>query len=187
MSEQPAPAQWHAQQAARFTDLIAGVTDWDAATPVKEWQAHDIVTHLLTWPAGLFGSYGVELPAPDLDDFAGSFARQTEAIQAILDNPSQAEAIVQTHNGPQQLGEVINSFYTPDLLMHHWDLAKASGQDSTMDERVVASMYEGMSQIEPMLRESQQFGERQPVADDAPVTDEFIAFIGRDPHWTPAG
>lgn len=185
MSEQPTPAQWHAQEAARFAELINGVTDWDASTPVKEWQARDIVMHLLTWPAGMFGGYGVELPEPDLGDIAGSFERQSAAIQAILDDPARAEGVVDTHTGPQQLGDVINNFYTADLFMHHWDLAKSSGQDATMAEPIVAGMYEGMSQIEPMLRESQQFGERQPVADDASVVDKFIAFIGRDPYWEP--
>lgn len=185
MNDKPNAAAWHRHEAARFTALIDGVTDWDAPTPVAEWKARDIVTHLLTWPAGMFGSYGVELPAADLDDLAGSFAAQSAAIQTILDDPAQAGAIVQTHTGPQSVAEVFNSFYIADLFMHHWDLAKASGQDATMDAEIAGGMLAGMSQIEQMLRDSGQFGARQPVSEDASVADQFIAFIGRDPNWSP--
>lgn len=187
MSNQPNPADWHRHEAARFAELIDGVTDWDAPTPVAEWTARDIVTHLLSWPSGMFGSWGVSLPEADMDDLAGSFATQSAAVQAILDDPARAEAIVETHTGPQPLGEVFSNFYIADLFMHHWDLAKASGQDATMDAQTAGGMLAGMSQIEQMLRDSGQFGQRQPVADDAPVTDQFIAFIGRDPYWTPQG
>lgn len=185
MNDKPNPAAWHRHEAARFAALIEGVTDWGAPTPVAEWKARDIVTHLLTWPAGMFGGYGVELPAADLDDLAGSFAAQSTAIQAILDDPAQAGAIVQTHTGPQSVAEVFNSFYIADLFMHHWDLAKASGQDATMDAEIAGGMLAGMSQIEQMLRDSGQFGARQPVSEDASVADQFIAFIGRDPNWSP--
>lgn len=186
MADQPSTAQWHQIEAARFADLIAGVSDWDAPTPVAEWVARDIVEHLLTWPVGMFGGYGVDLPTADLSDLAGSFATQSAAIQAILDDPAQADAEVQTHTGPQKLADVFHNFYVADLFMHHWDLAKASGQDATMNPGIAGGMLAGMGQIEEMLRASQQFGERQPVGEDASVVDQFIAFIGRDPNWTPS-
>ena len=36
-----------------------------------------------------------------------------------------------------------------------------------------------------MIQGSGQFGEQQPVPDDATTQERFFAFIGRDPRWTP--
>ena len=36
-----------------------------------------------------------------------------------------------------------------------------------------------------MIRASGQFGQQQPVPDDASVQERFLAFIGRDPRWAP--
>ena len=42
-----------------------------------------------------------------------------------------------------------------------------------------------MQPIDAMLRASGQYGPQVPVADDAPVQDRLIGFIGRDPAWRP--
>ena len=68
--------------------------------------------------------------------------------------------------------------------MHTWDLARASGQDDTLDEAECAEVLAGMQQMAPVIRASGQFGDQQPVADDASAQEKLIAFIGRDPHWS---
>ena len=45
-------------------------------------------------------------------------------------------------------------------------------------------MLAGMQQMAPVIRASGQFGDQQPVADDASAQEKLIAFIGRDPHWS---
>jgi hypothetical protein len=39
--------------------------------------------------------------------------------------------------------------------------------------------------MEQMLRDSGQFGPAVPVAEGASAQDKLMAFIGRDPAWTP--
>ena len=46
------PAEHHRRVAARFTDVVTGVTDWDAPAPVDGWVARDVVRHLVTWLPG---------------------------------------------------------------------------------------------------------------------------------------
>ena len=43
------PAQRHAYDAARFTELVesASARDWARSSPVAEWTAQDIVKHLV--------------------------------------------------------------------------------------------------------------------------------------------
>ncbi|MFI6315081.1 maleylpyruvate isomerase N-terminal domain-containing protein [Nocardia fusca] len=49
------PADRHAFDAARFTELVesAGPGDWSRPSPVAEWTALDIVAHLVEWSRGL--------------------------------------------------------------------------------------------------------------------------------------
>ena len=62
---------------------------------------------------------------------------------------------------------------------------RATGQDDRLDEDYLAGALAGMQARAEMIRASGQFGEQQPVPDDASVQERFFAFIGRDPRWTP--
>lgn len=182
-------AQQHRDFAAGFTARVRGVTDWDAPTPVPQWRARDVVAHLIDWSTGFLAGGGVVLdggPSPSEDPEA-AWAHHAAAVQALLEDPARADAPFEHPRVPpgQSVGATLANFYVPDVFMHTWDLARASGQDDRLDTAVVEEMYAGMSAAEDMIRASGQFGQRQPVADDAPVQDRFIALIGRDPHWRP--
>ena len=69
--------------------------------------------------------------------------------------------------------------------MHTWDLARATGQDDTLDPEVCAAMLAGMEPIEDVMRGSGQYGARVDVPDDADVQTRMLGFIGRDPEWKP--
>ena len=65
--------------------------------------------------------------------------------------------------------------------MHRWDLARATGQDETLDPDKCAVMLEGMLPMDEVLRQSGQYGPRVEVPDDADVQTKLLAFIGRTP------
>ncbi len=73
----------------------------------------------------------------------------------------------------------MDEFYTADIWMHSWDLAKTLGR-----ERCSAALA-AMRPIEQMLRDSGQLGPAVPVAHGASTQDKLMAFIGRDPAWQP--
>lgn len=177
------PAQRHRILADRFAALIDGVQDWDAPSPVKEWTAAGVVDHM-GWLPGLLATWDVQLVIPEAQGRAERFAAQTAAVQALLDGP-EADRVIDTQVfGVLPLAVVIDQFYNFDLFAHAWDLAKASGQDASLDADFAAGAYQGMSAMGPVLHESGQFGTPQPVADDASPQDKLIALIGRDPAWT---
>ena len=93
------------------------------------------------------------------------------------------ESFTHPYVGTRSLADTVAQFYTNDVFMHTWDLARASGQDDNLDPAVCAEMFEGMSAMADMLRSSGQFGEQQPVRDDAGPKEKLMAFIGRDPYW----
>ena len=67
-------------------------------------------------------------------------------------------------------------------FMGAMDLARATGQDDTLDPARCAAMLAGMEPIEDAMRGSGQYGPRVPVPDEADVQTRLIAFIGRDPY-----
>lgn len=181
------PAERHRQIAAQFTRLIEGTTDWSVLTPVPEWSAGDVVDHLTSWFPGLMAMCGIELPQAT-GQRANDFAAQTEAVQALLDDPDAAAQPVTIGPMPAQpLAVVIDNFYTIDVFLHGWDLAKATGQEIELDTDSAISMHAGMTALGPALQASGHYGPPVPVpADDTPQR-RLIGLIGRNPDWQPAG
>ncbi len=172
--------------AAGFTQRVQGVTDWDAPTPVKEWVARDVVFHLTGWLPAVLGDVVRIEPGP-ADDPVAAWATFDGQVQAILDDPASMDLIhSHQYTGTNPVPVLIDNIFTGDVFFHTWDLARSNGLDDTLDADLVHDAYVGMSAAEEQLRPSGQFGQRQPVADDAPEQDKLFAFLGRDPHWRPA-
>lgn len=182
------PAEHHRAVAADFSATVDGVRDWDVPTPVEGWLAHDVIAHLVEWMPAFLAAGGVELPAdgPGADDDpAGAWHAHTAAMQALLDGPDADRAFTHPRAGTHRLDAAIDIFYTSDVFLHTWDLARASGQDDRLNPDVCAAMLVGMEPLDEMLRASGQYGPKVPVPDDAPAQDRLIGFIGRDPAWRP--
>jgi uncharacterized protein (TIGR03086 family) len=182
-------AERHREVAATFTDRVRGVRDWGAPTPVPEWTARDVVHHLVEWfPGFLAGGTAHRLPVSgDVDaDPVGAWQAHAEAVQAMLDDPAvAASTFAHPRVPPQSLAVTIDRFYTADVFMHTWDLARATGQDDRLDADFCAELLAGMEPLEDLMRSSGQYGARVPVPDDAPGQDRLLGFIGRDPAWHP--
>jgi hypothetical protein len=67
--------------------------------------------------------------------------------------------------------------------MHTWDLARATGQDDTLDPERCAVMLAGSVPYEDAMRGSGQYGPRVDVPDEADAQTKLLGFIGRDPKW----
>ncbi len=116
------------------------------------------------------------------DDPVGAWRIHTDAVQALLDDANTAECEHDLpHIGRMQLGHAIDMIYTSDVFLHRWDLARATGQDETLDQDKCAAMLEGMLPMDELLRQSGEYGPRVHVADDADVQTKLLAFIGRTP------
>ncbi len=175
----------HRRVAGEFTTTVVGVAPdaWDNPAPVEGWVARDVVRHLVEWlPAFLLGSTGITLAAgPSVDDDpVGAWLTQAEAVQALLDDEETAEREHDLpHIGRMTLGQAIDMIYTNDVFLHRWDLARATGQDETMDPDKCAAMLEGMLPLDDLLRQSGQYGPRVYVPEDADVQTKLLGFVGR--------
>jgi uncharacterized protein (TIGR03086 family) len=178
------PADRHRRIAAEFTATVAGTPPerWDSPAPPDGWVARDVVRHLVEWFPGFLGSTGIALPAgPTVDDDpVGAWRTQCDAVQALLDEPATAERVHEfPHLGTMSLGQVTDMIYTTDVFMHRWDLARATGQDETLDPAECATLLEGMEPMDEAMRQSGHYGPRVDVPADADAQTRMLAFIGR--------
>jgi len=178
------PADRFRRFAATFTDRVEGVPEgaWENPAPCEGWVARDVVRHLVEWvPDLIHGSW--ELPRPAIpsvdDDPAGAWAALRDSLQGVLDDPDLVGREATIRPGTFPLGQAIDMFVTGDVFLHTWDLARATGQDETLDPDEVHRAYEGMLPLDDILRESGQYGPKTEVPDDADEQTRLLAFIGR--------
>lgn len=181
------PAADHRTVAGAFTALVNSTPAeaWDQQSPVPEWRARDVVGHLVEWlPGFLESGAGVVLPAGPsaADDPVAAWTHHVGCVQDLLDDPATASAVLSNpHLGDLPLDQAIAQFYTGDVFLHTWDLAKATGQAVALDEDRCAAMLAGMEPMDAVLRASGQYGPKVDVPADAPAQDRLMGFIGRDP------
>jgi uncharacterized protein (TIGR03086 family) len=172
--------------AAAFTARVEGVApgDWDNPAPPEGWVARDVVRHLVEWiPGFFFTTWDIEQPSgPSVDDDpAGAWKAVDTLLQSVLDDPAQAQVVRETRMGSASFEATFDQIATNDVFMHTCDLARATGQDETLDPDLVHELHVSMEPLDQMLRESGHYGPRVEVPDDADEQTKLIAFIGRHP------
>ena len=176
--------------AADFTKRVESVPDggWDQPAPCEGWVARDVVRHLVEWgPPMLFDRWDIDRPeVPSVDENpAGAWRAIDGAIQRALDDPAVATTERETQMGNNTFEKVADMIWTNDVLVHTWDLARATGQDDTLDVDTVSRMYAGMEPMEEAIRNSGHFGARVEIPEDADLQTKLLAFTGRNPDWKP--
>ena len=181
------PADEHRWVAGGFTERVLGAAPaaWDQPAPPEGWTSRDVVRHLVEWFSGfLEAGAGITLPqGPSVDaDPVTAWRVHSDGVQALLDDPATPDRVLSNvHIGEVPLDQAIDRFYTADVFMHTWDLARATGQDETLDPGKCAELLDGMLPLDSVLRASGQYGPRVEVPDDADVQTRLLAFIGRRP------
>ncbi|HYF71281.1 MAG TPA: TIGR03086 family metal-binding protein [Nocardioides sp.] len=148
---------------AEFERVVRGLPpdSWDLPTP-SEISVRDLVEHVVVGNrftamllAGLArdearaGLAGDQLGDDPVAAVVESAARQREGFAAA--------APEQVLDGPRGdiTAEEFLRFRLIDLVVHAWDLLRATGQDETLDPQVVAGLLE---LVEPHLEEILAFG-----------------------------
>ena len=172
--------------AGQFTDRARAVADdaWDNPAPCEGWVARDVVRHMVEWmPDMVLTSVGLAAPeGPSVDDDpAGAWQALSDALQAALDDPEVAAREFDMRVGRYSVEDAIGTFCLGDVLVHTWDLARATGLDETLDADEVHRLCEAMEPLGDTLEKSGQYGPRVEVPDDADEQTKLLAFSGRHP------
>jgi uncharacterized protein (TIGR03086 family) len=180
------PAEHFRRVAGHFTDRARQVpaAGWDSPAPCEGWVARDIVRHLVEWMPDFILRAGVVLPAgPSIDSNpAGAWVHVADSMQALLDDPELAAREFDAGPpGRQTIESAVSMIMLGDILIHTWDLARATGLDESLDPEIVADMLAGMEPLDEQLRQSGHYGPKVPVPESADKQTKLIAFTGRTP------
>ena len=91
-----------------------------------------------------------------------------------------AEAVLSPFIGGEIPAGLMFGIYTTDLLLHTWDLARATGQDDALDADLLERSWQNALALDGLIRGPGVFGPKVPVGDDAPPDVQALAFFGRD-------
>jgi uncharacterized protein (TIGR03086 family) len=77
------------------------------------------------------------------------------------------------------LAAAVDRFLNCDLVVHRWDLARATGQDATVDPADAERVLEVTRGFGDEFRGPGAFGPEIPVDPEADVATRMLAFCGR--------
>jgi uncharacterized protein (TIGR03086 family) len=172
-----------------FGDFVRGVRDdqWSGSTPCTQWDVRALVNHLvyeMRWAVPLFqGSTIADVGdrfEGDLlgDDPVGAWDDAGAAAVSVVAEPGAMRRTVHLSFGDVPGEEYAWQLFA-DLTVHGWDLARATGQDETIDPALLGPLAEWFADQAEGYRSSGATGPRPPVADDADDQTRLLADFGR--------
>ncbi|ROT31741.1 TIGR03086 family metal-binding protein [Micromonospora sp. HM5-17] len=165
-------------------------------TPCGEYDVRKLINHLLFWGPSLEGAARKEtVPPPaaaetEMDltggDWSAALLAQVERIAAAWGQPAAWEG--STHmGGPTEMpAALVGAMIVTELVVHGWDLARATGQERSWDDEVVGYLLDRVGTFAEQGRQLGVFGPVVPVPDTAPALDRVLGITGRDPGWAAA-
>ena len=166
--------------------LIAAITgeQWGLPTTCSEWNVRDLVWHVVTgndaFAAALSGAPALSPPAAEPSgDLASSYGLSIRSLVDAFRQPGALQKVVAVPFGTLP-GAVALHLRMTELLVHGWDLARATGQPVVFPEDVVeqelAFTRRALADIPPGRR---PFAPPEPVPENAPAIDRLAACLGR--------
>ncbi|HET8931394.1 MAG TPA: TIGR03086 family metal-binding protein [Acidimicrobiales bacterium] len=159
-----------------------GPDQWTASTPCEDWNVSALVTHLI-------GSHHLMLSTLDQahdtpgegDDLLPVWSATRTAVLDALGDETTASKIVASPFGEMPFSGLVGGLLCGDTLFHTWDLARATGQDETLDGGLCATQLEMMLPLDELIRTPGFFGPKLDASDDATSQSKLLLFGGRRP------
>jgi uncharacterized protein (TIGR03086 family) len=187
----------HERTVATFLDRVAAVppSAWRDPTPCTEWDVRALVNHVVgedRWTAPLLegatiAEVGDRFDGDLLGDDPLVTAREAgdEAVASVGAHVP-AGGVVHLSYGDEDSAEYVRQL-AADHLIHAWDVAAATGGDTSLDAELVAEVAAWFVDREEMYRGAGITAARvETSSDDATV--RLLAATGRDAGWrAPSG
>ena len=175
----------HRDALAATGRIVANIKDSQLhdGTPCEDYDVAGLLNHVIGgnfWVAPLVDGKTIEEVGDALDrDYGpGDYDASAKEADAAFSSPGAMERPVAVSYGPVP-GEVYAGHRFVDVLIHGWDLAKATGQDATLDPELVEACWAVINPQMELLRGSGMFGNQLDVPDDADSQTKLLATLGR--------
>jgi uncharacterized protein (TIGR03086 family) len=188
-----------APAARRMATLVGGVSDGQlgGVTPCPAYTLGDLLDHVgglaIAFTAAARkadlpgGSQGPSGDASRLEQgWRDRVTRDLDALAAAWADP-RAWTGTAVAGGVEMPAAVAALVALDELVVHGWDVARASGQHYDVDPASLEAVHGFVAQFSgPGQEESRAglFGPVVPVPDDAPLLDRVLGMAGRDPNWS---
>ncbi|HXY91063.1 MAG TPA: TIGR03086 family metal-binding protein [Acidimicrobiia bacterium] len=169
---------------------VEGVADdqWEQVSVCEDWTVRELVNHIVTgnyWAEELAAGKTIEEVGDRLDgdvlgrDPVGTYHDSAVRAAAVFRVPGAMEAPCAVSYGPVP-GSVYCGHRFLDVLVHGWDVAKSTGQDTTLDPALVEACWTVIEPQIDMLKASGAFGTTVEVADDSGLQTKLLGALGRE-------
>ena len=162
-------------------------------TPCTEWNVQSLINHQIKVAQYLHAVVGESGPLEytSMFDVGGAlpaegaeaaFKAATSNVLQVLKSPGAAEKVVDTGMpmGSAPAGQFA-MFPFMDIVVHKWDLAKATNQDIALDSSLAEAAYNALSPAIDGARQGGAFGPEVQVPMNASIQDKLLALSGRQP------
>ncbi|MFF2249361.1 TIGR03086 family metal-binding protein [Streptomyces sp. NPDC058142] len=178
---------------ARLADGV-GEDQLDLATPCPEYAVHNLLGHILGLTVA-FGDAGRKnlgpttdtsptTSLPDITDgWREALAKALDELAEVWRDPEAWQGMTRA-GGVDLPGAVAAMVALDELVVHSWDLARATGQEYAPDEAALQAAHAFLFQSAEGPRPD-IFGPVVRVEDCAPLLDRSVGLSGRDPGWKP--
>src|SRR5262245_6737458 len=186
--------------ARRMSDLIDGVPDRMLAgpTPCDEYTLGDLLDHVQSFAhaftaaarkdsAGMTSGRAAGDASRLGDDWRTQIPRDLDALAESWRDPAAWTGMTKA-GGIDLPGELAGVIALDELVVHGWDVARASGQDFELDGESLDAVHRFVTQFSGAGQEAARegmFGPEVAVSDGAAVLDRILGITGRDPAWSP--
>lgn len=170
----------------RYLDAVRA-DQWHAPTPCSEWDVRQIANHLIgenLWAGELFrgrtiGEVGASLDG-DLagDDPAAAYRTSVDVADRAVSAPGAMEATCHLSFGDYPGSDYAAQLFM-DTVIHGWDVARATGQDTRIEPELAAVCLPVAERLTSQFRAAGVFGEDLPVESDADPQTRLLALVGR--------
>lgn len=183
-----------------LADLVGAITDdqLSGPTPCPAYTLGDLVDHVgglavaftaaATKDTGGLPSGRPEPKASKLgDDWRTRIPRDLAALAEAWRAPEAWTGMTRA-GGVDMPGEVAGLVALDEVVVHGWDVARASGQPFACDPELLDAVHGFVAQFSGPGQETSREGIFGPVVDvpaEAPLVDRVVGMTGRDPAWTP--
>ncbi|MEV0379298.1 TIGR03086 family metal-binding protein [Nonomuraea sp. NPDC050643] len=171
------------QAAGRTAAVVAGVREeqFGLRTPCAEFDVKALINHL-EWVADLFASLAAKGPMVEQREYAGDFPERVRRMLAAWEPEQAWEGESPGMGLPMRAVATMALF---DLVVHGWDLARATGAPFQAEPETVKALLGFAAQMTPTGRQRGIFAEAVAVGPGATELDRLLAMAGRDPEWAP--
>jgi uncharacterized protein (TIGR03086 family) len=186
LNNEPAPDAVALYRAAtdRAIEVVEAVRPEQlrSPTPCTEWTVQQLIGHLIDGTQYLVSAAEGGEAAQRSRVPGGDYRQRVAGVLAALQAPGALERTCISPLGFEwPVAQAVAGTFM-DVLIHTWDLARATGQDEKLDPQLVdacSAMF--LPDMPERGREAGIFGPAVDVGTDASAQDRLLAAMGRRP------